>query len=154
MAWARIGSTAGLAAVTILLAAQFVPANRTNPVAQGKLTAPPRIQAKFRRACYDCHSNETRWPWYSRVAPLSWFIVRDVDHGRKEINFSQWESYYPATRRRKLQWMDRSLHDEKMPPWSYRLTHRGARLTDDDRDALEHWIESELTALSAQASNK
>lgn len=154
MTCARIGSTAALAAVAILLAAQFVPAKHTNPAAQGKLAAPPRIQAKFRRACYDCHSNETRWPWYSRVAPISWFIVRDVNLGRKEINFSQWGSYYPATRRRKLEWMERSLHQEKMPPWSYRLTHPGALLTDDDRDALERWIESELTALSAQASNK
>ncbi len=99
----RIAAAGCLAAAVVLIAGQFVPAKRTNPPVQGVLVAPPEIEATLRRACYDCHSNETRWPWYSRVAPLSWFIVRDVEVGRKEINFSEWGSYYAATRRRKLE---------------------------------------------------
>jgi len=154
VSWARFGSIAALAGVATLAVAQFVPTKRTNPRGQGALAARPAIEAPLRRACYDCHSSETRWPWYSRVAPISWFVVRDVNLGRKEINFSQWGSYYPATRRRKLQWMGRSLREENMPPWFYRLTHRDAHLTDADRDALERWIESELGAPSAQASKQ
>jgi hypothetical protein len=150
----RIASTAALAVLAILAAAQLVPAKRTNPPAPGALVAPPRVEATLRRACYDCHSNETRWPWYSRVAPISWLIVREVNVGRKEINFSDWGNYYPATRRRKLQWMGRSLREEKMPPWPYRLAHPDAHLADDDCQALDRWIESTLTAPSAQTSNK
>ena len=128
-----------------LVAAQFVPVERTNPPQDSALVAPPEIEATLRRACYDCHSNETEWPWYSRIAPLSWYIARDVNLGRKEINFSQWGSYYPARRRRKLEWIGRALHEEKMPPWYYRLMHPDARLTQADRDALQHWIESVLS---------
>jgi len=141
----RIASAAGLAIVAALASAQFVASKRTNPPPRGSLVAPAEIEATLRRACYDCHSNETRWPWYSRVAPLSWLIVRDVTLGRKEVNFSEWGNYYPATRARKLEWIGRALREEKMPPWSYRLMHPGARISDADRAALERWIEFTLT---------
>jgi len=150
----NVASAALVLMAAAFVAAQFVAVTRTNPSAQGSLAAPSQIQAILKHACYDCHSNETRWPWYSRVAPLSWPIVRDVNLGRKEINFSEWGSYYPVTRRRKLEWMGRVLQEEKMPPWSYRLMHPGARLTEADRDALQRWIESELTAPPAPTSNK
>lgn len=120
----------------------------------GEVSAPPAIAATLRRACYDCHSNETRWPWYSHVAPVSWLIVRDVTLARKEINFSEWNSYYPLTRQRKLAWMERTLREEKMPPWAYRLMHPGSRLTDADRAALDRWIRSALAAPPAYQSSK
>ena len=150
----KVASTAALAVLAALLAAQFVPTERANPPSQGTLSAPPQIEATLRRACYDCHSNETRWPWYSRVAPLSWFIVHDLTLGRKEVNFSEWGSYYPATRRRKLEWIGRSLHEEKMPPLFYRLMHPDARLTEADRAALQQWIESALATPAAERSKK
>jgi hypothetical protein len=151
----KVASTAALAVVAAaLVAAQFVPAKCTTPPAQGSLVAPLPVAATLRRACYDCHSNETRWPWYSHVAPVSWLIVRDVNLGRKEINFSEWGSYYPRTRRRKLEWMGRALHEEKMPPWSYRLMHPGASLTEADRVALERWIQSALTTPSSGTSTR
>jgi hypothetical protein len=77
-------------------------------------------------------------------------ILNHVEEARRQINFSEWSSYYPGTQRRKLQWMGRALHEEKMPPWYYRLTHTEARLTAADREQLENWIESALTP----ASNK
>jgi Haem-binding domain len=151
----KVASTAALVVVAAaLVVAQFVPAKRTNPPVQGSLMAPLPVAAMLRRACYDCHSNETRWPWYSSVAPVSWLIVRDVNLGRKEINFSEWGSYYPRTRRRKLEWMGRALHEEEMPPWSYRLMHPGARLTEADRAVLLRWIEFTLNTPSTQTSNK
>ena len=131
----------GLAAIAAGIAiARLVPVKLTNPLPRGDFSAPPEIQATLKRACYDCHSNETRWPWYSRVAPFSWLIVHDVTLGRKEINFSEWAAYYPATRRRKLEWMGRALREEQMPPWLYLSMHPGARLTKGDRVALEQWI--------------
>jgi Haem-binding domain len=136
------------------MAAQIVYLPISNPPVRADISAPPKIESALRRACYDCHSSETRWPWYSRVAPLSWLIIRDVRLGRKEVNFSEWGSYYPATRRRKLEWIGRALREEKMPPWPYRLMHPGARLTEADRAALERWIESTLTTPAAERLNK
>ena len=149
---------AGLLALGVAtLAVQLLSVERVNPALSspgGDVAAPPQIQAILDRTCYDCHSNQTRWPWYSRVAPVSWLIVHDVTVARKEINFSEWGGYYPRTRQRKLEWMERALRDEKMPPWSYRLMHPGSRLTDADRAALERWIQSALATATTDKSNK
>jgi len=146
----KLAWVAALGVSVVLLAVQLVLVNRTNPPSLGTLAAPPQIDATLKRACYDCHSNETRWPWYSRVVPLSWFIVHDVTLGRKEVNFSEWGIYYSATRRRKLEWMGRALREENMPPWSYRLLHPGGRLTEAERAALQRWIESALATPSTE----
>jgi hypothetical protein len=116
-----------LATLVALVIVQFPKVERTNPPATGEVSVPPAIEARLRRSCYDCHSNETRWPWYSRVAPVSWLIVHDVMLARKEINFSEWGSYYPLTPQRKLEGMGRALREERMPPWSYRLMHPAHR---------------------------
>jgi hypothetical protein len=129
------------------LAAQLITVERVNPPAASglPLAAPAQIEALLSRACYDCHSNRTRWPWYARIAPVSWLVARDVELGRKELNFSEWGSYYPQTRRRKLQWIVRVLRERSMPPWAYRLMHPGARLTGAERAMLDLWIESEIS---------
>ncbi len=110
----------------------------------GGIDAPAPIAELLRGACYDCHSNETRWPWYSRVPPVAWLVARDVARGRRELNFSEWRTYYPRTRVRKLQWMERVVSEGAMPPWDYRLMHRQARLSDVERAALAHWIQSAI----------
>jgi hypothetical protein len=148
-----------LAALLVLasaaLAVQLVPLERINlflppsplsPPSTGDIAAPPQIEALLARACYDCHSNRTKWPWYSRVAPVSWLVVRDVALGRKELNFSEWRSYYPQTQRRKLQWMGRVLRERSMPPWAYRLMHPGARLNGAERAMLDRWIDAGIVA--------
>ena len=73
--WSIVGLCVGFIVI------QFVPVNRTNPPVEGDLRAPTEVLSVLRRACYDCHSNETVWPWYSRVAPLSWVIAHDVTRG-------------------------------------------------------------------------
>jgi hypothetical protein len=148
----RLAWLAGLALMTALVAAQLVPLTRVNPPSIDTLPVPARIQVTLRRACYDCHSNQTRWPWYSRVAPLSWLIVHDVNAGRRQVNFSDWGSYYPATRRRKLEWIGRAMREHQMPPWDYTLIHPGARLSEADKAALEKWIESALAIPAAERS--
>ena len=72
------------------IAIQFVSMNRTNPPVQADFRGSPEVISVLRRACYDCYSNETVWPWYSRVAPVSWVIARDVHEGRAALNFSTW----------------------------------------------------------------
>ena len=139
-------STAALVAIFgAMLCAQFIPIQRTNPSIKGDVVAPPEVKTLLGRACYDCHSNETRWPWYTHVAPVSWWVERDVERGRQQLNFSQWGTYYPNTKRRKLQWVDRALREESMPPWSYRILHPGAGLTKEELIALEKWIESAIS---------
>lgn len=138
------------------IAAQLMTVEPINEVAplmprsSGDIVVPPQIEALLTRACYDCHSNHTRWPWYSRVAPASWLVARDVELGRKELNFSEWGSYYPQTRRRKLQWMGRVLREGSMPPWNYRLMHPRARLNEAERAMLERWIDSGISAPAPQ----
>ena len=127
-----------------IIMAQSVPVRRTNPSSKRDFAAPPEIGALLRRACYDCHSNETRWLWYSHVAPISWLIAGDVESGRRELNFSEWDSYYPLTRRRKLQWIHRVLVERRMPPWRYVVLHRDAWLSAEEFGALEHWSQSEM----------
>lgn len=117
-----------------------------SPPSTGDIAAPPQIKALLARACFDCHSNRTKWPWYSRVAPVSWLVARDVALGRKELNFSEWRSYYPQTRRRKLQWMGRVLRERSMAPWAYHLMHPGARLTGAERAMLDRWIDAGISA--------
>jgi hypothetical protein len=83
---------------------------------------------------------------------MSWLVARDVALGRKELNFSEWGSYYPQTRKRKLQWMGRVLRERSMPPWAYRLMHPGARLTAAERATLDRWIESEISTPASHAT--
>jgi hypothetical protein len=137
--------------IALLVAIQFVPADVVNPPSKGEVSAPPEIQDTLRRACYDCHSNQTRWPWYGHVAPFSWAVARDVELGRRQLNFSEWGAYYPVTRKRKLQWMGRALQREDMPPLSYRLIHPASRLSPQDRAQLERWIDSELASAASSS---
>lgn len=140
--------------LALLVAIQLVPSGLINPPSKGEVSAPPEIQDTLRRSCYDCHSNQTQWPWYGHVAPFSWAVARDIELGRRQLNFSEWGDYYPATRKRKLQWMGRALRQEVMPPLSYRLIHPSSRLSPQDRAQLERWIDTELVSVAASSASK
>jgi hypothetical protein len=124
-----------------IVAAQFAPVELTNPPVRSDLAAPPEIKSILRRACYDCHSNETKWPWYSRVAPASWLIRDHVLEGRRRLNFSVWGDYAydPGTEAQKLNEIAKLSTNGKMPPWYYTMTHPGARLTGMEREAVGRW---------------
>jgi len=82
-----------LIAVAVVVAGiQFVPVERTNPAVEAAFNGPPEVERILRRSCYDCHSHETRWPWYSRVAPVSWTVAQHVRQGREHLNFSRWNA--------------------------------------------------------------
>lgn len=109
--------------------------------AQGSVPAP--VARLLRRACFDCHSEETRWPWYSRLPPGSWIVGRDVDAGRGQWNFSRWGEYNPYDRADLLDKACTLATKKKMPLWPYRLLHREARLADDEIAALCAWTRAE-----------
>jgi len=129
------------------LAIQFVQADRTNPAGRGDLVAPADVSRLIRRACFDCHSNETRWLWYSHVAPFSWVIARDVSAARRRLNFSDWTEYTadPETKKHKLQEIVQSIAGGDMSPWYYRILHSGARLHPNERELIIRWANQEAT---------
>ena len=129
-----------LLAIPVLLAGvQFVPVGRSNPAVESEVPAPENVRAILRRACYDCHSNETVWPWYSRVAPVSWLLVRDVREGRKELNFSAWNRMPAPQQVKKQKKIWEEVAEGEMPPWLYIGIHRNAALSAEDRSALRSW---------------
>jgi hypothetical protein len=146
-----------IAAVFVLL--QFTNPARTNPPAPpgGDISAtnppPPQIAALLHAACYDCHSDETKWPWYGHVAPVSWLVVGDVNDGRERLNFSDWPHALPERAAKRLEQMSEELDYKEMPPKKYTLIHAGARLTDSQRQELIHWADQEAEKLKAAGAN-
>ncbi len=126
-----------------IVAIQFIPVDRSNPPETGHPPAPAEVTALLRRACYDCHSNETRWPWYARVAPISFWLRHDVNDGRKEVNFSLWDGYEARRKGRKLKEIVKEVKDGDMPPWYYVPLHPDAKLSNAERAAIVKWA-SEL----------
>jgi heme-binding protein len=133
----------GLGCVAVLAAAQGIRFARTNPPVTGEIGAPADIAPVLRRACYDCHSNETVWPWYSQIAPFSWLLQRDVEEGRRRLNFSEWDEYAsdPGTASVKLTEIATSVALGGMAPWYYRMLHPAARLSAVQRELLRQWAE-------------
>ena len=125
--------------VILGVAIQLVPIDRTNPPVTGELAAPPELHGILRRACYDCHSNETVWPWYSRVAPVSWLVASDVYEGREHLNFSIWNEY-PDERRTKLRMeISKEVREGEMPPFQYVPAHPEAKLSEQDQGVIHAW---------------
>jgi len=141
-----------IVAGVLLGGAQCVRFARTNPPVQGDLAAPAEVQRILRNACYDCHSNQTIWPWYSVVAPASWLVHHEVDGGRRRLNFSDWADYAsdPDTAAQKLSEIAKFVANGDMGPWYYRLLHPKARLTAAQRDLVIAWVNRELANRSPQ----
>jgi hypothetical protein len=106
---------------------------------EAHVRVPSDVSAVLARACADCHSDETRWPWYSQVAPVSWFVIDHVNHGRSHLNFSRWAEYSDAERRTRLENVCALVTKGEMPLASYTLVHRDARLTSGDVRLLCDW---------------
>jgi len=125
--------------VAAVIAIQLVPVGRSNPPVIGEVLAPAEAHAVLRRACYDCHSNEANWPWYSYVAPISWLIAEHVKEGREHLNFSTWNEYEIEEIREKLREIWEEVEEGNMPLRQYLWLHSEARLSDQDREALRTW---------------
>lgn len=121
-----------LAFLALLL--QLFPYGRDHsnpPVRRQPAWDPPATAHLARRACFDCHSNETRWPWYTSVAPVSWYTQHDVDEGRAHLNFSEWDRPQKDAHE-----AADVVAEGEMPPAIYRVAHPEARLSPAERDAL------------------
>ena len=133
-----IYSGLGILAV-LMLAIQAIPVSRTNPPVEQDMPAPPEVKAILKASCYDCHSNETIWPWYSKVAPVSWLVSRDTSVGRDRLNFSTWNQYIPEQRAAIVASAMRRVRNGRMPPWFYTIKHTDGKITPEKLAVLEAW---------------
>ena len=144
----------GIALVVIFVAIQFSRPARTNPSVDESQTIfartqmTPQVAAIFNRSCVDCHSNQTVWPWYSQVAPVSWLLVDDVNGGRHMMNLSEWGRLDPDRQGKKLRQMCDEVTDGAMPLWFYTPLHPGSKLTPADMKTLCDWTSAERDRLS------
>jgi hypothetical protein len=104
---------------------------------------PPEVAALLKNACYDCHSSETKWPWYSYVAPISWALVQHVNDARESLNFSEWPHEAPQRARKKWRRIAEAVDANEMPLPSYIWIHRQSRLTAQQRQQLVEWAQRE-----------
>ena len=134
-----------LVVASLFIIAQFHRPAKTNPVINGAqsfeahLQIDPKTAAIFDRSCLDCHSNKTRWPWYSNVAPVSWFVIDHVDHGRSHLNFSEWGNYDRQEQRQLLTNICIEVKQGTMPLSSYTPLHPESRLNRDDILTICEW---------------
>ena len=128
----RILKWAGIAFLVILIGIQLIPLNRTNPpITREVKWNSPETQALAQRACSDCHSNQTIWPWDSYLAPASFLIANHVNDGRRHLNFSEWDK--PNS---DFEEVSRTIRNGQMPMWDYVLMHPSAKLTPAETQQL------------------
>ncbi len=127
----KLGAAVVLIALAAFAAIQFIPVDRSNP----PVTTEPQwdsaqTRALAERACYDCHSNQTKWTWYSKVAPVSWLVAHDVEEGRSALNFSEWGAGQEGEE------AGEEVLEGAMPPWQYLLMHPEASLNEAEKQSL------------------
>lgn len=128
--------TAAITAVVILFAIQAIPygkAHSNPPVVKEPAWDSPTTRALVKRVCFDCHSNETVWPGYSKIAPISWLVQYDVDEGREELNFSDWIGTKEGEQAAKI---IKQINKGEMPPLQYLPTHPEAKLSPAEKESL------------------
>lgn len=125
--------------IVLLIGIQFVPISKTNPPVSGEINAPEEVMEILRTSCYDCHSNETVWPWYSNIAPFSWLVAHDVNEAREEMNFSEWQSYSADDQDHYIEEIWEEVEEGEMPLWYYLILHSEAELSDEQKETIKSW---------------
>ncbi len=136
----------------VFVVIQFIPTkrNQSSKILPTDVTltynVPNNIQSILKTSCYNCHSNNTIYPWYNKVQPIGWLLQFHIDEGKEEINFSEFGSLSKRKRKSKLKAMAHQIKDGDMPLFSYTLIHRNARLTKNKKTLLLNWINKEIAA--------
>ncbi len=141
-----------LFAVFIIL--QFIRPARNNPAVieaetlESAAAVPEDVEAILTRSCSDCHTNKTVYPWYSNISPFNRFLAGHIDEGRRELNFSVWNTYEKRRKNRKLDAVCEQITDREMPLPSYLWIHRDAELSDEDIKVLCDWTLAEKAKIA------
>lgn len=153
-----------IAVILIVLIQFFKPEKNISaspqPMAIGsRYAVPQEVSSILKTACNDCHSNNTRYPWYNNIQPFAWFLSYHVKDGKKELNFDEFSSYSPKKQDHKLEEVIEMIQEGEMPLTSYKLVHRDAKLSKEDQQKLIDWargiraeLKSQLPASSSQRS--
>lgn len=132
--------------IAALVIIQFFRIDKTNPPIDKKTdflvmkSTPENVATLIKNACYDCHSNETTYPWYTNVQPFAWFVKSHIDEGREELNFSTFGTYDVVKQARKLKKAAREVQEGEMPLSSYTIIHQNAKLTKEQIQTLEAYF--------------
>ena len=138
----------GLILLLALIVIQFVRPTRNESKAvlatdiRQVTSVPPNVQNLLSRSCYDCHSNNTRYPWYMNIQPVAWYLADHVKEGKRELNFSEFGSYTSKKQRHKLEEISKEVQEGEMPLSSYTLIHGDAKLSDAERTIITTWADS------------
>ena len=124
----------------IFIGIQFIPIERTNPPVTQEIDAPSNITAMLRKSCYDCHSNNTVFPWYAYVAPVSLLVAKDVNEGRRRLNFSEWDKYDKQKREKIFEEIVEEVEAGTMPLSIYTLIRPSAKLDPLKIKTLSDWV--------------
>jgi hypothetical protein len=146
--------------LVVTIAMQFFRPERANPPVDrdlhitAALDVPADVMYLLERACADCHSHSTEWPWYTNVAPVSWVIAHHVDHGRECVNFDQWATYTEYEMQKVLDEIAEEVDQGKMPLPAYLRMHAEARLSDGDRARIVTWAGQERDRIIEKLSRE
>lgn len=110
---------------------------------------PQQVQQILRNSCYDCHSNNTNYPWYSVLQPVAWFMADHINEGKKELNFSEFGSLSLRKQVSRLKEISDQIDNEEMPISSYKLIHKNARLSGSEKKLLINWLQAKTDSLTA-----
>ena len=138
----------GIFILASLIIMQFFRIDKTNPPVDAKLDfvsvvqPPQQISAMLKSACYDCHSNETVYPWYSNIAPVSWWLKDHVEHGRHHLNFSEWNNYSQEEKQEIFEEAIEEVEEAEMPLKGYAAIHSKANLNTEQRAELVKWLKA------------
>lgn len=138
---------------------QFFPIDKTNaPLNPGMdflkiKNTPPKVAKLINNSCYDCHSDETKYPWYASIAPASWWLKSHIDEGRKHLNFSIFATYEPKRQIHKMEEAIEMIEKHEMPLDSYYLGHQDAKLTDAERQELIDYLKREIKETKIRMNN-
>jgi hypothetical protein len=151
MKWLKKLKWTFIVLIAVFCIAQFFNPPRTNPPVINDFIAatapPPEIGKLFQASCYDCHSHETKWPWYSRITPVSWLVANDVEAGRGRLDLSDWPTN--STRAaKKMDIMSEDISEKDMPLPKYLRIHHDARLTDAQRKQMSDWLDAQSAKLN------
>tara|TARA_R110002126_G_scaffold18493_2_gene70764 strand:+ start:2124 stop:2576 length:453 start_codon:yes stop_codon:yes gene_type:complete len=136
--------------VLVLLVAfvgvQFIPTVRNQSESTPKTdfmlvnTVPKNINEKLQVSCYDCHSNNTAYPWYNKVQPVAWLLENHINNGKEELNFNEWADYSDRRKKSKLKSIISQIRDDEMPLTSYTLIHKDAKFSENEKQELMDWL--------------
>jgi hypothetical protein len=138
-----------LALLGLLIIAQLFRPERTNPSSDTRYSirnfpgTPPAVLSRLERSCFDCHSNQTRWPWYSNITPVNYLIVGDVEEARRHMNFSEWGAMKTIKIQSLLDRISDEVSGKDMPLKRYLLLHPDAKLSDADVKMICDWTDAE-----------